>query len=95
MEITEIKLLVESELGLGYRSQLVGVDDQAIVHGLPLLLRVVGILLVLFCQIGRQLVAGQSLGYLVALGQVGLELLSYGLLSRVNVLVDQVRLLAS
>lgn len=94
MEITEIKLLVESELGLGYRSQLVGVDDQAIVHGLPLLLRVVGILLVLFCQIGRQL-AGQSLGYLVALGQVGLELLSYGLLSRVNVLVDQVRLLAS
>ncbi len=43
MEITEIKLLVESELGLGYRSQLVGVDDQAIVHGLPLLLRVVGI----------------------------------------------------
>ena len=76
MEITEIKLLVESELGLGYRSQLVGVDDQAIVHGLPLLLGVVGILLVLFCQIGRQLVAGQSLGYLVALGQVGLELLS-------------------
>ena len=66
MEITEIKLLVESELGLGYRSQLVGVDDQAIVHGLPLLLRVVGILLVLFCQIGRQLVAGQSLGYLGA-----------------------------
>ena len=57
MEITEIKLLVESELGLGYRSQLVGVDDQALVHGLPLLLRVVGILLVLFCQIGRQLVA--------------------------------------
>lgn len=70
-------------------------DDQAIVHGLPLLLRVVGILLVLLCQIGRQLVAGRSLGYLVALGQVGLELLSYGLLSRVNVLVDQVRLLAS
>ena len=75
MEITEIKLLVESELGLGYRSQLVGVDDQAIVHGLPLLLRVVGILLVLFCQIVRQLVAGQSLGYLVALGQVGLSYL--------------------